>query len=69
LDGTLNYLTAPLYSDQLGSANAATNAASAVIWEERYTPFGELMINAAQNEDEAGPCRGLLRLHSTHRVE
>lgn len=40
--------------DSQGSAVAATNAAGAVVWRERYAPFGEELINAAANDNNTG---------------
>ena len=37
--------------DAQGSAVAATNAAGAVTWRERYAPFGEELLNPAANND------------------
>ncbi len=33
---------------------SGTNAAGAVLWQERYTPYGITLDNAAANDDQAG---------------
>jgi len=43
-----------LHPDHLGSAQSGTTASGAVAWRERYTPFGEEIVGAAANDNQAG---------------
>ena len=43
-----------LHHDHLGSAVAGTDENGAVLWTEKYTPFGISLVNDAANDNQAG---------------
>ena len=43
-----------LHADHLGSARTGTDSDGAIVWTEHYTPFGETLVNAAANDNQAG---------------
>lgn len=43
-----------LHSDHLGSLQAATRTGDSAAFRERYTPFGEAIVNTASNDNLAG---------------
>ena len=43
-----------LHHDHLGSAVAGTKADGTTAWTEKYTPYGISMVNAADNDNQAG---------------
>ncbi|MFT6779144.1 MAG: RHS repeat-associated protein [Paraglaciecola sp.] len=43
-----------VHHDNVGSPVSGTNAYGAVLWRERYTPYGITLDNAAANKDQAG---------------
>ena len=43
-----------VHHDSLGSPVAGTNASGAILWRERYTPYGITLDNAEANNDQAG---------------
>jgi RHS repeat-associated protein len=49
--GTGAFVPEYTHFDSQGSAVAATSAAGAVTWRERYAPFGEELLNPAANAD------------------
>ncbi len=43
-----------LHPDHLGSAQSGTNSSGNVAWRERYTPFGESLVDDSANDNLAG---------------
>ena len=48
--GVITYL----HPDHLGSAQSGTTASGTVLWREKYTPYGESLLNPAANDNQAG---------------
>ncbi len=51
--GTTSPVTTYLHHDHLGSAVSGTLQSGAVNWTERYTPFGEKLLDPLANRDQA----------------
>ena len=49
-----NNVVTYLHNDHLGSLGVGTNASGTSLWAERYTPFGETLINNTANDNQAG---------------
>ena len=49
-----NNVVTYLHNDHLGSLGVGTNASGTSLWAERYTPFGETLINNTANDDLGG---------------
>ena len=48
-----NNVVTYLHQDHLGSASAGTTSSGSIAWRERYTPYGEKLVDYEANDDQA----------------